>query len=150
MPIALRPATPADAARVATCVRDAYAPWIARLGREPAPMGQDYAQAIERQQVFLAEWSGQLAGVLVLKVTDEGLLLENLAVAPACQGRGIGHFLLETAERHARAQGYASLYLYTHQRMRENIAFYERAGYREYARREEDGFPRVFMRKPLP
>ncbi|TRX73958.1 GNAT family N-acetyltransferase [Pseudomonas mangiferae] len=149
MAITLRNATPADAARVTACVRAAYAPWVARIGREPGPMTQDYGQVIAGGGVYLAEWGGQLAGVLVLRTTDEGLLLENMAVAPTFQNRGIGHFLLNSAERHARDQGHASLYLYTHERMRENIARYERAGYVEYARRVEDGFPRVYLRKVL-
>jgi len=33
--------------------------------------------------------------------------------------------------------------------MAENIALYARVGYVEYERRQEQGFRRVFMRKPL-
>ena len=43
----------------------------------------------------------------------------------------------------------SELRLYTHELMVENIALYQRLGYREVERRQEDGFRRVFMRKPI-
>ena len=48
-----------------------------------------------------------------------------------------------------RRLGYGHLDLYTHERMTENIAMYERIGYVEVDRRTERGFPRVYMRKRL-
>ena len=36
------PATPGDAGAVAGCVRAAYAGYVERIGREPAPMAADY------------------------------------------------------------------------------------------------------------
>lgn len=68
---------------------------------------------------------------------------------PECKGQGIGRQLLERAERDATSLGYRSLYLYTNERMTENIALYARVGYLEYERRQEEGFRRVFMRKAL-
>ena len=68
---------------------------------------------------------------------------------PARKGLGIGRSLLLHAEQEARTLGYASLYLYTNEKMTENIAMYRRAGYVEYERRQELGFRRVFLRKDL-
>jgi ribosomal protein S18 acetylase RimI-like enzyme len=45
-------------------------------------------------------------GVLVLAETGEGFLLDNVAVSPQTQGRGIGKKLLEFAEQRAQAKGY--------------------------------------------
>ena len=56
---------------------------------------------------------------------------------------------MEHAESEARRLGYGHLDLYTHERMTENIAMYERIGYVEVDRRTERGFPRVYMRKRL-
>jgi len=56
---------------------------------------------------------------------------------------------VEAAEQEARVRGHASLYLYTNEKMTENIAKYSRAGYVEYERRREQGFCRVFLRKVL-
>jgi hypothetical protein len=42
-----------------------------------------------------------------------------------------------------------SIYLYTHEKMTENQILYSKIGYVEYARRVENGFPRVYMKKNL-
>src|SRR5262249_42805887 len=118
----LREALPGDAAAVNACVQAAYAPWVKRIGRKPWPMLQDYALVIREQHVVIAEADGQLAGVLVLAETDEGFLIDNVAVHPSKKGQGIGKALLVHAEQEAVARGYESVYLYTNDRMTENIA----------------------------
>jgi len=147
--LTIRRALRAEAPAIAACVRAAYAPWVARLGREPWPMTQDYEVVLATDEVFVAERGGELVGILVLIATDEGFLLDNVAVHPAQKGGGIGKALLVHAEREAKARGYDSIYLYTNAAMSENIALYSRLGYVEYERREEHGLRRVFMRKRL-
>jgi GNAT superfamily N-acetyltransferase len=112
-------------------------------------MKQDYAGAIQASQVTIAEVEGELAGVLVLSETNEGFLVESVSVHPSHQGHGIGKQLLAQAEQAARTRNYATIYLYTNEKMVSNIALYQRAGYAEYERRTEGGFNRVFMRKVL-
>jgi GNAT superfamily N-acetyltransferase len=148
--VVIRAATSADAPRVAACVHDAYRHYIDRIGRPPGPMLDDYAETIGRHSVSVAELDGAVVGVLVLKTTDEGFLLDNVAVDPRHHGRGVGRMLLELAEREARRTGHGSIHLYTHERMTENQALYARIGYVEYNRRVENGYARVYMRKPLP
>ena len=57
---------------------------------------------------------------------------------------------LALAEEHARGLGLAEVRLYTNEAMTENIAYYTRHGYGETHRQEQDGFRRVFFRKPVP
>jgi GNAT superfamily N-acetyltransferase len=147
--LSIRPAVAADVARVTECMHAAYEPWVPRLGRRPWPMVQDYSAVTEAEWVFVAESAGRLCGVLVLSETNDGLLIDNVAVLPALKGQGVGRALLIRAEQEARARGYDSLYLYTNEKMHENIALYARIGYAEYERRQEEGFCRVFMRKSL-
>ena len=85
-----------------------------------------------------------------LDVVDEGFYIDNIAVRPSAQGKGVGRLLLELAEAEARRQGYASIYVATHELMTENRALYARIGYVEYDHRVVDGYPRVLMRKALP
>ncbi|MGR3984121.1 MAG: GNAT family N-acetyltransferase, partial [Gammaproteobacteria bacterium] len=66
---------------------------------------------------------------------------------PAHQGRCAGRRLLAHAESETRKRGCASLQLYTHECMTENVAIYKRAGYFETGRRTERGYKRVYMRK---
>lgn len=145
----IRRAVPSDAPAVTECVNAAYARWIPIIGTKPGPMLQDYGAALASERVFVAEESGQVVGVLVLSIADEGFLLDNVAVLPTHIGRGLGGALLQLAEREAIAQGFATIYLYTHERMAGNITLYQRIGYREFARRSEHGFARVYMRKDL-
>ena len=85
----------------------------------------------------------------MLRVTKEGFLIDNVAVHPDHRGEGLGRALLDLAEAEARRAGFASVYLYTHEKMTENLALYSKIGYVEYDRRRERGFSRVYMRKPL-
>ena len=49
----------------------------------------------------------------------------------------------------AHRQGFPFIWLYTHEKMTENRAWYARLGYVEFDRRTEHGFSRVFLRKSL-
>jgi len=146
----IRPATSEDADAVSRCVTEAYSPWVPRIGRKPWPMLQDYVAVLREASVTVAEIAGRVVGVLVLSNNQEGLLIENVAVAPAWQGCGIGKALLQHAEAEGRRLRQRIVYLYTNELMVENIALYVRLGYVEYERRQEQGFRRVFMRKVLP
>jgi GNAT superfamily N-acetyltransferase len=146
------PAAPRDARAVAGCVRSAYAHYVERIGREPAPMTADYAALIAAGEVWLiraGEAGEEVAGVLVLRPQPPALLLENVAVAPDHQGEGLGRALMAFAEDHARAEGLGEIVLYTNERMTENLRFYPALGYVETGRSMQDGFARVFYRKPL-
>lgn len=112
-------------------------------------MLRDYAEAIREAQVHVVEQDGGIIGALVLSIAEEGFLLEMIAVHPSAQGTGVGRRLLEFSESEARRQGYASIYLYTHEKMTENLALYSKIGYVEFDRRTEQGLARVYMRKQL-
>jgi len=100
--ISVRPALDGDASGIATCVDAAYRHYVPRIGRKPGPMLRDYAQAIRDEQVHVIEQDGHIIGALVLAVTEEGFLLEMIAVHPAAQGTGVGRRLLEFSEAEAR------------------------------------------------
>jgi GNAT superfamily N-acetyltransferase len=147
--IALRRARPADAAAITACVCEAYLHYIERIGRQPAPMLVDYAEVIEHHQVHVAVQGEAVVGVLVLAQTEEGFCLDNVAVRPSSQGKGVGRLLMGLAESEASRQGFGSIYLFTHELMTENRALYGKVGYVEYDHRVVDGYPRVFLRKAL-
>jgi ribosomal protein S18 acetylase RimI-like enzyme len=148
-PEAVRLAHATDARAVADLVRQAYQHYTARIGREPAPMGADYEQAIADGTVWVVEVADGIGGVLVLHDVSDHLLIENVAVRPGLQGRGIGSMLIEFAEQHARAHGLTEIRLFTNEKMTENLAYYPRRGFTEVGRRTEAGFQRVFFSKTL-
>jgi ribosomal protein S18 acetylase RimI-like enzyme len=141
--VEIRAALPADAEEVSRCVSAAYSMYITRLGKPPAPMLESYRDVIAQRPVFVVTERLNVIGVLVLGNDDEGLLLENVAVDPRHQGKGVGRALLRFAEAEARRQGVPDIHLYTNVVMTENQLLYSKIGYVEYASREEDGFSRV-------
>ena len=147
--VTVRRATPDDVPALYVVVHEAYLLYVPRIGRMPAPMTADYSAAVQSGQAWVAEADGAIAGLLVLVEYPGYLLIENIAVQPSAQRRGIGSRLLELAEDEARAQGLSEIRLYTNEGMTENLAFYPRHGYRETRRAEENGFRRVFFSKRL-
>jgi ribosomal protein S18 acetylase RimI-like enzyme len=145
----LRPATVTDAPRLTELVQAAYGHYVERLGGRPRPMTDDYAEVVRSFRVTVAEHEGDIVGLIVLGVDAEGFLVDNVAVDPSQQGRGVGKALLEHAEDAARRAGFDSIYLYTHERMTENLALYSRIGYVEYDRRAQGDAFLVYLRKQL-
>jgi ribosomal protein S18 acetylase RimI-like enzyme len=112
-------------------------------------MLDNYAQRIADGQTWVLEDADGIAGILVLEETPAGLLLDNIAVPPDYQGKGVGRALLEFAEAEARRRGFDAIHLYTHALMTENIALYRRIGYAETHRITEKGYDRIYMTKQL-
>ena len=145
----IRPAAAGDEAAVAACVEAAYAVYVGRLGRRPAPMAADHGDLIRRDRVWVAVEGGAVRGVLVLEPAADHLLVWSVAVEPAAQGRGLGRRLLAFAAAEARRRGLPEIRLFTNELMTENIAFYARLGYEETARRQEGPYRRVYFRKAV-
>jgi GNAT superfamily N-acetyltransferase len=145
----IRKAHAEEADAVREVVRAAYQHYVPVIGREPAPMLDDYVARIAANQVWVLEDTRGLAGVLVLQDGPDCFLLENIAVRPDRQGLGFGRRLLDLAEAEARRCGWGAVTLYTNALMVQNIAIYTGRGYVETGRRTEKGFQRVYMEKRL-
>ena len=145
----IRAATVADVPDVVEIVDQAYRHYIARMGKPPGPMLDDYAGRVSEGVVWLLEEGAAITGIIVLVPTTNYLLLDNIAVSPARQGLGLGRQLLAFAEAEALRSGYHEIRLYTHQTMVENQRLYASIGYEETRRGSEAGYDRVFMRKQL-
>lgn len=128
--LTLRTAVPADAAAIRALTRAAYAKWVPVIGREPKPMGADYEAAVRAHRFDLLYVGDELAALIETIDEADQLLIENVAVSPGHQGRGLGRRLLAHAEGLALARGHARIRLYTNQRFEANIALYQRVGYR--------------------
>ena len=179
-----RAATQEDIGGISACINAAYEHYIARIGKPPGPMLDDYAEVVRKHTVFVIESdpsaahhndepdngepdNGELTdfnsgsansqgimGVLVLiEVEPEkrlgGFRLDNVALHPAVQGKGLGRQLMALAEEVATERGHETIHLYTHERMTENLSIYQRSGYEEVERRSEKGFTRVYLQKRL-
>jgi ribosomal protein S18 acetylase RimI-like enzyme len=123
--------------------------YVQRMGKEPGPMVDDYAARVAEGSAYVLESGGAICGALVLLDFPGYLLLDNVAIDPARQGRGLGRILIDFAEGEARRRGYGELRLYSHVTMVENVRMYSKLGYEETGRGKQAGYDRVFMRKGL-
>ncbi|GAB6180917.1 hypothetical protein JCM14036_22360 [Desulfotomaculum defluvii] len=99
-----------------------------------------YLPLIIDGNVFCGEFCEEIVGVLVLKDFDGYMLLDNVALLSESQGKGFGKQLIAFAEHYSSEYNYNEIRLYTNIKMTENIKLYQKLGYSEYSRKEENGF----------
>lgn len=118
-----------DAALVRALTRAAYAKWVPLLGREPSPMVADHESAVRDHHIDILSLNGQQVALIEMIAAPDHLLIENIAVLPAFQGRGLGRRLLAHAEQVTMTKGLAEIRLYTNKLFAKNIALYQKTGY---------------------
>ena len=111
-----------DAEAIRDLTRAAYAKWVPVIGREPKPMTVDYDSALRDHRFDLLYLDNVLAGLIETVDEVDRILIENVAVSPTFQGRGLGSKLLAHAEKMAASLGRKRIRLYTNKRFAENIA----------------------------
>ena len=139
----------ADTERIGAIARAAYAKYVPRIGREPPPMIADFAAFVARGVAVVIEEDDQMRGFMIAWPQADAYLVDNLAVDPLAQGRGLGRKLIDHAAAEARRLGLPALRLYTNAAMSENLALYRRIGFIETRRAMENGLNRVYMRWDL-
>src|SRR5215472_9717254 len=152
----IRRGTEDDVARLVEIARAAYIKYVPRRGREPLPMLADFAAEGAAGRVVVGEIARAVGGYLISWPKMETYFIDNIAVAPAHQGLGLGRQLMEYAVREAKRHNLSAIQLYTNATMTENLAMYAHMGFVETHRvmetefHIETGFPRVYMCRMLP
>jgi ribosomal protein S18 acetylase RimI-like enzyme len=145
----IRRALPRDTAHIRAIARAAYAKYVPRIGREPAPMGADYEAEIAAQRAVVVEVAASVCGYMIAWPEADAYFIENIGVDPQCQGAGLGRRLIEHAAAEAARLHLPALRLYTNAAMTENLSMYAHIGFEEMHRVIEKGFRRVYMRWTL-
>jgi ribosomal protein S18 acetylase RimI-like enzyme len=102
MPL-IRRAIADDATRIGATARAAYIKYVPRIGREPAPMSADFAAEIAAGHVAVIETTaGEVDGYMIAWAEKDAYFIDNIAVDPAQQGRGLGRQLIDHAVREAK------------------------------------------------
>jgi GNAT superfamily N-acetyltransferase len=128
MDVSLRPAAPADAARIADILLAARA---AFLPYAPSPHTDDEVRAwvldvlVPRETVTVASLYDRIAGIIAAHEADAITWITQLYLDPSLVGRGIGSRLLA----HALATAPRPVRLYTFQQNAGARRFYERHGF---------------------
>ena len=128
--LTLRRAGPQDADAVRAIVHSAYARWVPVLGREPAPMWADYDHGVRAHDIDLLHTEDRMVALIECVPHSDHLFIENIAVVPEHQGRGLGRWLLAHAERRAQDARLPRLGLLTAEAMASNVRLYQSAGFR--------------------
>jgi ribosomal protein S18 acetylase RimI-like enzyme len=105
---------------------------LAKTAFETAPGWADdrVLAALAEDVVFVAREEGVQAGYVALsRNADEGIVIEQLLVAPGHERRGVGRRLLAYAEGYAIAQGAPSLLIVAEPDNRAAQGFYVRSGF---------------------
>lgn len=121
-----------------------------RVLREPLGL-RFSAEELEREagDIHIGAFEGlSLVGCLLLARQDASIVrMRQVAVAPECQGRGVGRQLVLGSEEFARLEGYRELTL--HARLTA-VPFYLALGYERRGEIfQEIGLPHQIMRKTL-
>jgi ribosomal protein S18 acetylase RimI-like enzyme len=145
----LRRAVASDAPAIRALTREAYAKWVPLIGREPKPMTADYAEAVRRHRIDLLHLDGVLAALIETIAEADHLLIENVAVSPAFQGRGFSRKLMAHAEQIAASSGFGEIRLYTNKLFTQNIELYRKLGYRVDREEVLEIGVAVHMSKPI-
>ena len=125
----LRRARADEAEKVAAFQRVAYAKNNEILGVPSVPILADYAQVLADYEVWVADDGDGYAGVLILELQPDDLLIWSIATAASARQRGLGKQMLAASEERARAHGRTRMTLYTGEPLKGNIAWYQRHGY---------------------
>ncbi len=146
---AVRKATREDCGRIREIAHAAFARYVSRIGREPAPMRADFAAAIAAGHVTAIAVEGAVAGYVVGRPETDAYFIDAIAVHPVWQDKGLGRHLIDHVAAEARRLGLPALRLCTNEAMTENLAIYRHIGFVETHRAVEDGYRRVFLRRDI-
>jgi GNAT superfamily N-acetyltransferase len=146
MPPLIRKARAEDVVRIGAIARAAYLKYLPRIGREPAPMVADFAAEIAADRVVVIGTAGAVDGYMIAWPENDSYFIDNIAVDPLQQGKGLGRQLMDHAVDEAKRHHLSAICLYTNEAMTENLSMYTHMGFVETHRAMEKGFDRVYMR----
>ena len=124
-----------DLGRIVSLHGEAYAPLPGFGQRFEAYVASTVAEYVldndARGRIWLAEQDGRLIGCTAIALRDDDTAqLRWVVVDPAARGAGLGGTLVDKAIAFCRAQGCASIYLFTTDGLPESQALYEKLGFR--------------------
>ena len=146
----IRDGVVADGKAIRALCKRAYAPYVAVMGCRPGPMLTDYDAHLRDDKVLVVEGADHrnIIGYAIILHDGVDYWLDNIAVDPVAQGRGVGGRLITAVEDWLRPR--CDCYrLYTNVMMTANVDWYRSLGFRETGRHRVDGFDRVYFKKGL-
>jgi ribosomal protein S18 acetylase RimI-like enzyme len=154
--VSIRPAQAADAEAIAVVILSAFEPYRGRIEPTPSALsetGESIGRRLASGVGFVAETRDRVIGCVLATFNGPGeLYIGRLAVLPEWRRRGLARRLMARAEELARERGCAAMSLGVRIALRENIAFFERLGFRFAREERHPGYAQptyISMAKPL-
>lgn len=131
--IAIRAAGQADAAAIAFCLHEAFAPYQSAYTplafADTVPTVEQVQVRLEHMTVLVATADGTVVGTISATTSGEQGHLRGMAVRPEWRGTGAAAQLLAAIENWLRARGCREVTLDTTEPLKSAISFYEKHGY---------------------
>jgi GNAT superfamily N-acetyltransferase len=141
----------APLADAAFALIEEYYEAVGVLVRDDRAALQHYLAAPD-SPIWIATVDALPAGCVMLRPLPQiphAAEVKRLYVRPAFRGLRLAHALMQAAEQHARAEGFAWLYLDTKDDLHAAIHFYLGAGYQPCPRYNDNPQATLFLRKQL-
>ena len=133
---------------------DAYTPIESILGRKPRGMLETEEKVLERienKTIYSVLFDGELIGTFTLKFNENYRLLEiqKIAIKDDMQNKGIGSFIMDTAEHLARLKNEKKIMIQTYEDHKQLVDFYMHRNYKTFAAKIRKGNNVLMMEKNL-
>ena len=148
----IRLAMTTDVPAIKLIARKSFERYVPLIGKLPAPMNAYFSGHVLKGTVFIAQSEkkqGSVLGYAIVLQRDGEWLLDNIAVSPEAQGRGVGSALIAACKTFLQKRGVQRYHLNTDEAMEQNLTWYPEIGFVEMARRLEDGFSRIYFTKEM-
>jgi ribosomal protein S18 acetylase RimI-like enzyme len=139
----------ADRAAVVKVLQRAFADYDGRLQPPPGALGETEgsvrAHLKKGGSIALAFIEGAPVGVLFVERKVDALFLSRVSVVPEKRGSGITARMALLAEELAQREGVRALTLRVREVLAQNLALFERLGFRETGRHGHEDKPETVM-----
>ena len=146
----IRLAMTTDVPAIKLIARKSFERYVPLIGKLPAPMNAYFSGHVLKGTVFIVQSEkkrGSVLGYAIVLHRDGEWLLDNIAVSPEAQGRGVGSALIAACKTFLQKRGVQRYHLHTDEAMEQNLTWNPEIGFVEMARRLEVGFSRIYFTK---
>ena len=146
--VTVRKAGIADRAAVVKVLQRAFADYDGQLQPPPGALTETEASVrahLGKGSVALAFIAEEPVGAMFIETKGDALFLSRVSVVPEKRGSGITAKMVGLAEAEARRQGIGALTLRVRELLGQNIALFERLGFRQTGRHAHESQPDTVM-----
>ena len=150
----IRISKPEEVKELKKLIVEAYTPIEPILGRKPRGMKEteeNILERIENKTIFSVILDGDLIASFSLKYNEKYELMEifKVAVKGEMQNKGIGSFIMETAEHMVRLMEKRKVMIQTYEDHKQLVDFYKHRGYKTFNQMDRFGNNVLMMEKNL-